>query len=117
MDDHAEWSDVPDGVASSAPSVFGEDTVERLIAGIVGDPTDIIRRVQPTSALLSQTTTRVPCTPIRTGRRDMTAPALRFTAAPGSIVFVRDESWLVTAVEQAADGFFVHTTGLSELVR
>lgn len=40
-----------------------------------------------------------------------------FTAAPGSIVIVRDEDWLVTKVESTLDGFFVHVTGLSELVR
>ena len=40
-----------------------------------------------------------------------------FTAAPGSVVLVRDAEWLVTAVEQATDGYFVHVVGLSELVR
>ncbi|MBN4928288.1 DEAD/DEAH box helicase [Hoyosella rhizosphaerae] len=40
-----------------------------------------------------------------------------FTAAPGSVVVVRDEDWLVSAVEPATDGFFVHVIGLSELVR
>ncbi|MGB3287473.1 helicase-related protein [Mycolicibacter algericus] len=40
-----------------------------------------------------------------------------FTAAPGSVVLVRDAEWLVTAVEEATDGFFVHVIGLSELVR
>jgi superfamily II DNA or RNA helicase len=37
--------------------------------------------------------------------------------APGSVVLVRDEEWLVTAVEQTADGPLVHVQGLSELVR
>ncbi|WP_346777602.1 helicase-related protein [Rhodococcus sp. HNM0563] len=40
-----------------------------------------------------------------------------FTAAPGSIVVVRDEDWLVTAVEATSDGYFVHVTGMSDLVR
>lgn len=40
-----------------------------------------------------------------------------FTGAPGSIVVVRDQEWLVTAVEPTADGSFVHVAGLSELVR
>ena len=40
-----------------------------------------------------------------------------FTAAPGSVVLVRDAEWLVTKVEQATDGYFVHVIGLSELVR
>ena len=40
-----------------------------------------------------------------------------FTAAPGSIVLVRDAEWVVTKVEQTADGHFVHVIGLSELVR
>ena len=44
-------------------------------------------------------------------------PSQPFTAAPGSVVLVRDAEWLVTSVEQATDGFFVHVIGLSELVR
>lgn len=51
-------------------------------------------------------------------------PAVRVTArsgldinvAPGSIVVVRDEEWLVTKAEQGADGWLVHVRGLSELV-
>jgi hypothetical protein len=46
-----------------------------------------------------------------------TRVAQTFTAAPGSVVLVRDAEWLVTAVEQATDGYFVHVIGLSELVR
>ncbi|WP_198415760.1 helicase-related protein [Cryobacterium glaciale] len=37
--------------------------------------------------------------------------------APGSIVVVRDEEWLVTAIDPSADGWLVHCQGLSELVR
>ncbi|MRK01381.1 DEAD/DEAH box helicase [Aeromicrobium sp. S22] len=37
--------------------------------------------------------------------------------APGSIVVVRDEEWLVTQLEPASDGTFVHVQGLTELVR
>ncbi len=44
-----------------------------------------------------------------------TAPA--FTAAPGSVVVVRDEEWLVTTAEPATDGWLVDVRGLSELVR
>ncbi|AEG43911.1 helicase-related protein [Isoptericola variabilis] len=44
------------------------------------------------------------------------APAT-FSAAPGSVVIVRDEEWLVTQVEPTTDGHFVHVLGLSELVR
>ncbi|WP_255303768.1 helicase-related protein [Georgenia sp. 311] len=40
-----------------------------------------------------------------------------FTAAAGSVVVVRDQEWLVTNVERASDGWFVHVQGLSELVR
>ena len=40
-----------------------------------------------------------------------------FAVAPGSTVVVRDEEWLVTSVEAAADGWFVNVIGLSELVR
>src|SRR3954465_11029200 len=44
-------------------------------------------------------------------------PAAEFPAAPGSIVEVRDEQWLVTAVERAGDGWLVDVQGLTELVR
>ncbi len=37
--------------------------------------------------------------------------------APGSVVVVRDEEWLVTSVEQASDGQLVRVQGLTELVR
>lgn len=37
--------------------------------------------------------------------------------APGSIVVVRDEEWLVTSVEQTSDGALVSVRGLSELVK
>jgi superfamily II DNA or RNA helicase len=40
-----------------------------------------------------------------------------FKAAPGSVVEVRDEQWLVTAVERAGDGWLVDVQGLTELVR
>ncbi|WP_241178605.1 helicase-related protein [Mycobacterium sp. P7213] len=36
--------------------------------------------------------------------------------APGSIVVIRDEQWLVTSAEQGADGWLVRVRGLSELV-
>ncbi|MFC6013011.1 helicase-related protein [Nocardia lasii] len=36
--------------------------------------------------------------------------------APGSIVVVRDEEWLVTSAEQGADGWLLRVRGLSELV-
>lgn len=36
--------------------------------------------------------------------------------APGSIVVIRDEEWLVTSAEQGADGRLVRVRGLSELV-
>jgi superfamily II DNA or RNA helicase len=38
-------------------------------------------------------------------------------AVPGSVLVVRDETWLVTRVERATDGWFVDVQGLSELVR
>jgi superfamily II DNA or RNA helicase len=37
--------------------------------------------------------------------------------APGSVVIVRDEEWLVTGVEHTADGRLLRCQGLSELVR
>ena len=41
----------------------------------------------------------------------------RFSIAPGSVVIVRDEEWLVTGVEQTSDGRLLRCQGLSELVR
>lgn len=40
-----------------------------------------------------------------------------FHAPVGSIVVVRDETWLVNRAERATDGWFVEVQGLSELVR
>lgn len=37
--------------------------------------------------------------------------------APGSVVVVRDEEWLVTGVEQTQDGALLSVRGLTELVR
>jgi len=37
--------------------------------------------------------------------------------APGSVVVVRDEEWLVRATEETGDGLLVHVQGLSDLVR
>jgi hypothetical protein len=37
--------------------------------------------------------------------------------APGSMVIVRDEEWLVTGVEHTTDGRLLRRVGLSELVR
>lgn len=36
--------------------------------------------------------------------------------APGSIVVVRDEEWLVTSAERGSDGWLIRVRGLSELV-
>lgn len=41
----------------------------------------------------------------------------RVALAPGSIVLIRDEEWLVRAAEETADGTVVHVQGLGELVR
>lgn len=38
-------------------------------------------------------------------------------AAPGTLLEIRDETWLVQRVERASDGWFVEVQGLSELVR
>ena len=38
-------------------------------------------------------------------------------AAPGSVLEIRDETWLVQRVERASDGWFCQVQGLSELVR
>ena len=37
--------------------------------------------------------------------------------APGSVVRIRDEDWLVTSVEKSVDGSLIRVQGLSELVR
>ncbi|WP_427115402.1 SNF2-related protein [Pseudarthrobacter scleromae] len=50
----------------------------------------------------------------------MSAPVneqVEFNVAPGSVVHVRDEEWLVTGVEQTGDGLLIRVRGLSELVR
>ena len=39
------------------------------------------------------------------------------TIAPGSVVVVRDEEWLVRATEQTSDGLLVRVQGLGELVK
>ncbi|HWG61919.1 MAG TPA: DEAD/DEAH box helicase, partial [Streptosporangiaceae bacterium] len=41
----------------------------------------------------------------------------RFSIAPGSVVIVRDEEWLVIGVEHTTDGRLLRCQGLSELVR
>ena len=38
------------------------------------------------------------------------------TAAPGSVVIVRDEEYVVTSLESATDGYFVNVVGPSQLV-
>lgn len=40
-----------------------------------------------------------------------------FNTAPGSVMEIRDETWLVNRVERSSDGWFVEVTGLSELVK
>lgn len=44
------------------------------------------------------------------------ATSADLNVAPGSIVVVRDEEWLVTSAEQGSDGWLVRARGLSELV-
>lgn len=43
-------------------------------------------------------------------------PRPDLTVAPGSIVVVRDEEWLVTSAEQGSEGWLLRVRGLSELV-
>ena len=47
----------------------------------------------------------------------MPAGAVGLNIAPGSVVRVRDEEWLVTATEPSVDGTLVRVQGLTELVR
>lgn len=51
--------------------------------------------------------TSLTTTPVRT----------QLNVAPGSVVRVRDEEWLVTAAEPSIDGTLVRVQGLTELVR
>jgi superfamily II DNA or RNA helicase len=46
----------------------------------------------------------------------ISAPTTDLNVAPGSIVVIRDEEWLVTSAEQGSDGWLVRVRGLSELV-
>ena len=43
--------------------------------------------------------------------------ASELNVAPGSVVVVRDEEWLVTGVDHTRDGSLLRVQGLSELVR
>lgn len=45
------------------------------------------------------------------------SPAASLNVSPGSTVVVRDEEWLVTAVDETTDGPLLHVQGLGELVR
>ena len=47
----------------------------------------------------------------------MTTESAEQFAAPGSVLEIRDETWLVQRSERASDGWFVEVQGLSELVR
>src|SRR5689334_11931097 len=55
----------------------------------------------------------------RRGRSPVTATETheQLNVAPGSVVVVRDEEWLVEATSDTADGFLIHVRGLGELVR
>lgn len=46
-----------------------------------------------------------------------TVPRPTRSIAPGSVVVIRDEEWLVTESEETADGLLVRVQGLGELVR
>ncbi len=47
----------------------------------------------------------------------ISAPTADLKVAPGSIVVIRDEEWLVTSAEQGSDGWLVKVRGLTELVK
>lgn len=47
----------------------------------------------------------------------MIPPTPSIAVAPGSLVVVRDEEWLVESVDQTLDGPLLHVQGLSDLVR
>jgi ERCC4-related helicase len=65
-------------------------------------------------------TTTTPKPPAPTPGDDVTTAVVtnpaELNVAPGSIVVVRDEEWLVTSAEQGTDGWLVRVRGLSELV-
>ena len=50
------------------------------------------------------------------GGGTISTPTTDLNVAPGSIVVIRDEEWLVTSAEQGSDGWLVRVRGLSELV-
>jgi len=52
-----------------------------------------------------------------TAHLDTTDTTSDLNVAPGSVVVVRDEEWLVTGVEHTRDGWLVRVQGLSDLVR
>lgn len=63
--------------------------------------------------------TKLICSTVqRPGAASMTSahPRADLNVAPGSIVVVRDEEWLVTSAEQGSDGWLLRVRGLSELV-
>ena len=47
----------------------------------------------------------------------MTATQAPINVAPGSVVVVRDEEWVVQETEETADGLLIRARGLGELVR
>lgn len=53
---------------------------------------------------------------VRRGSEPYFCTEFRARSAPGSIVVIGDEEWLVTSAEQGADGWLVRVRGLSELV-
>ena len=73
----------------------------------------------PTEVRLETPTIRPSTPPPPTGEHVPTAAVDEpqdLNVAPGSIVVIRDEEWLVTSAEQGADGWLVRVRGLSELV-
>lgn len=122
-------------MVTKSAEFFGvsEDTI-RAVVGADGDTVPPIdsrkadRAPKPQGAvppnspkqLTQQTRTPSPGNDVTLAKHPVMRPAPDiegFNAAPGSVVLVRDAEWLVTKVEQATDGFFVHVIGLSELVR
>jgi superfamily II DNA or RNA helicase len=77
-------------------------------------------RVDPSPPPATPPETRMPDPPKRSPGDDVSIGVadspVDLNVAPGSIVVVRDEEWLVTSAEQGADGWLVRVRGLSELV-
>lgn len=87
---------------------------------IESEPPDTQTKPEPPADVKPQPPTARPKPPAPPSGEDVTTAIVtnpaELNVAPGSIVVIRDEEWLVTSAEQGADGWLVRVRGLSELV-